>query len=505
MLDRSIKKKEKNQLHLIQRSAKRLQRLINQLLDLSRLETGKMELQVRAGDFVGFLKSVVMAFASLAESKNIDLKFTTDPGLAAPDFPGLYFDSDKIEKIVSNLLSNAFKFTDSGGSVSVKVSREQSESDGQKVDITIADSGKGIPEDRLPFIFDRFYQADPSSTRENEGTGIGLALVKELVELHHGQINLKSRPGEGTTFEILLSLATNQFSDTETLSDTEHSTISMNEEETAKDLESILPSEPLSLDEDETVILIVDDHPDVRRYIREQLRAHFKIVEAENGESGIQSALDIIPDLVISDVMMPKVDGYELCEALKSDQKTSHIPVILLTARAGEEDKLAGLNTGADDYLVKPFNSKELNTRVRNLIEQRQKLRQRYLREGRLRPADIEAPSLDDQFIQNLMCVIEEHLQDENFSVEELSSNMNMGSRHLHRKVRALTNNSPVELIRLIRLQRARQLLEQKAGSVSQIAYQVGFSNLSYFSKSFKLEFGLLPSEIESTKETVAQ
>ena len=242
--------------------------------------------------------------------------------------------------------------------------------------------------------------------------------------------------------------------------------------------------------------MVVEDHADVRRYIRGHLQSDYRIVEADDGREGVRVALEVIPDLVISDVMMPKLDGYELCETLKTDEKTSHIPVILLTARAGEEDKLTGLDTGADDYLVKPFNARELQARVRNLIEQRRKLRQRFIREGMLKPREIDAQSLDDLFLQKLMSNIEERMADENFSVEELSQKMNMGPRHLHRKVRALTNKSPVELIRLVRLQRARQLLAQNAGTVSEIAYQVGFTNLSHFSKIFKEEFGKLPSEM---------
>jgi signal transduction histidine kinase/DNA-binding response OmpR family regulator len=531
MLEKTKHIKEKNQLDLIQRSAKRLQRLINQLLDLSQLETGKMQLQATSGDFVSFLKSVVMSFASLAESKQIILKFMTEPGSSNQDSSNIYFDRDKIEKIFSNLLSNAFKFTPPGGTVKVVVNSPQSSENGQynvgNTIVTVSDTGQGISEEQLPFVFDRFYQTDSSTTREKEGSGIGLALVKELVKLHHGVIDVESKIGEGTTFKIQLPMGSQHLKDEEIIATAETAEVVQVEdvatrliassplnkidgthisvEEYASMPESISTITPESIDEEETVILVVDDHPDVRRYIREQLQSGYTIADAENGEAGIQSALDIIPDLVISDVMMPILDGYALCEALKTDQRTSHIPVILLTARAGEEDKLAGLDTGADDYLVKPFNSKELNTRVRNLIDQRRKLREQYVREGMLRPTEVEAVSLDDQFIQQMMSVIEDRLQDENFSVEELSSKMNMGARHLHRKIRALTSKSPVEFIRLVRLQRARHLLEQNTGTISEIAYQVGIINLSYFSKSFKQEFGVLPSEIEETNQKLVQ
>ncbi|RME42563.1 MAG: DNA-binding response regulator, partial [Chloroflexi bacterium] len=255
--------------------------------------------------------------------------------------------------------------------------------------------------------------------------------------------------------------------------------------------------EPTTLpDEEATAVLIVEDHADVRRYLREHLQADYQVIEAKDGLEGMEVAREAIPDLVISDVMMPGQDGYALCAALKTDEKTSHIPVILLTARAGEEDTLTGLETGADDYLLKPFHAKELQVRVRNLIEQRRALRRRFLREGMMRPKEVTVTSLDDQFLQKVMTTIEARLADERFSVEELSHEVNMTPRHLHRKLRALTGKTPVQLIRFVRLSRARQLLEQRAGTVSEIAYQVGFSNLSYFARVFREEFGKLPSEI---------
>ncbi|MCZ6819452.1 MAG: hybrid sensor histidine kinase/response regulator transcription factor, partial [Calditrichaeota bacterium] len=505
MLEKTKQHKTKEKLQLVQRSARRLQRLINQLLDLSRLETGKMQLQAYRGDFVEFLRSLVLAFASLAESKSMDLEFEVGPtkpcegSKPSQGFVDMYFDRDKIEKIFSNLLSNALKFTPVGGKVAVKVTAVTATppAEADRIEIMVQDTGPGIPADRLPFIFDRFYQVDATSTREREGTGIGLALVKELVELHHGQIGVESRGGEGTTFKVTLPLGKAHLRDEEMASSApQPETASLYHQPGVESEANTPPSPSPDFDEDATVVLVVEDHADVRRYIRGHLQSDYRIVEADDGREGVRVALEVIPDLVISDVMMPKLDGYELCETLKTDEKTSHIPVILLTARAGEEDKLTGLDTGADDYLVKPFNARELQARVRNLIEQRRKLRQRFIREGMLKPREIDAQSLDDVFLQKLMSNMEERMADENFSVEELSQKMNMGPRHLHRKVRALTNKSPVELIRLVRLQRARQLLAQNAGTVSEIAYQVGFTNLSHFSKIFKEEFGKLPSEM---------
>jgi DNA-binding response OmpR family regulator len=247
-----------------------------------------------------------------------------------------------------------------------------------------------------------------------------------------------------------------------------------------------------------TLILVVEDHADVRKYIHRSLESEATVVEAGDGEDGLRKAAELVPDLVISDVMMPRMDGHALCEQLKRDEKTSHIPVILLTARAGEESKLAGLATGADDYLIKPFNPRELRLRVHNLIEQRRHLQDHYRREAMLQPRRIAATSMNEMFLNRLMDIVEVHLGDEGFGVEMLSQKMGMTARQMHRKMRALTDQSPVEFLRNVRLQRAHQLLEQQAGTVSEIVYQVGFSNLSYFSKVFREKFGVLPSEVAS-------
>ncbi|MCZ6817899.1 MAG: ATP-binding protein, partial [Calditrichaeota bacterium] len=513
---RAKKKADKEEFSMMHRSGQRLLRLINELLDLSSLESGKMKLKASRGDFVTFLKGIVMSFASLAQQNKITLKREIPRHLESAEFSDIYFDPDKIEKIFSNLLSNAFKFTPEGGQVSVTVNSENRtskiENEPRKiVEIQVIDTGIGIPADRLPHIFDRFYQVDGTSTKEQEGTGIGLALTKELVVLHHGSLNVESEEGHGTTFIVLLPVGKKHLNKEEIAADTsdirasessiQHQEPSIkNQESSIEHQESSIKNpgtsiqKPVSSSED--IILIVDDHPDVCNYIRKQLETNYQIIEAQDGQQGVDTAIKTIPDLVISDVMMPKLDGNQLCEALKTNVKTSHIPIILLTAKAGEEDKLAGLKTGADDYLTKPFSAKELQVRVRNLIAQRRKLRARFVREGILQPREVAVTSMDEEFLHRLMNEIEEQLAEEDFGVEQLSLKVNMSARQLHRKVHALTARSPVELIRTVRLQRARQLLEQKTGSISEIAYQVGFSNLSYFARMFKEAFGKLPSEI---------
>ncbi len=487
-------KSSQNELSLIRRNANFLLRLINQLLDLSRLESGKLNLEAIRGDLVKFLKGIVMSFASLAEQKKITLRFEVVADASIPS--QAFFDHDKIEQIFYNLLSNAFKFSTEGGTVSCFVGHSSMEGS-DFIEITIRDTGIGIPKDRLDYVFDRFYQVDSATTRTHEGTGIGLALTKELVKLHKGEITVESEEGKGTAFLVRLPVGKDHLQESKPDETTSYEPPRL---DTPVSADSAVTKEaglqpPKGLD-NAKIILIVDDHPDVRKYIRKHLDTDFQIFEARDGEEGVEIATEVIPDLVISDVMMPKLDGYQLCEALKTNEKTSHIPVILLTAKAGEEDKLAGLEIGADDYLSKPFNSKELHVRVRNLIELRRKLQKRFQKEGLLKPREVSATSVEEAFLTRMMNVLEENLGDEDFGVESLSSALNTGRRQLHRKIKALTGETPSDFIRSVRLQRAKQLLEQKAGNVSEIAFQTGFSSLPYFSTAFKEQFGKLPSEV---------
>ena len=509
-------------LTMIERNARRLLQLINQLLNLSRLESGRTPLKVQQGGFPGFLRGVVMSFASHANRRGISLEFKSN--LNNDELNDFYFDPDIIEKIIVNLLANALKFTEEGGTVDIEVDiplnasrlsgreagtplstvREGTE---RMLEIRVKDTGIGIPEEQLSRIFDRFYQADSSQRRRYEGTGIGLALTKELVELHHGTIEVRSQTGEGSEFIVRLPIGSALFHGDEIAGARSLSlktgTPAMQESISLPDLEVEVETTP-AINTPETpnqpIVLIVDDHPAVRNYIRQHLTGQFTVREARDGKEGIEQAVEFIPDLIVSDVMMPELDGYQLCKKLKTDSRTSHIPIILLTARAGEEDKLAGLETGADDYLSKPFNSKELQLRVHNLIESRRKLRERFRREGLLIPRDAIAPSTEENFLQQLMQVVEAHLDDELFGVESLSRELNMSRRQVHRKIGALTGQTPRDFIRTIRLRRARKMLEQGSGTVSEIAYAVGFSNLSYFAKSFQEEYGILPSKVLEKK-----
>ncbi|MBD3288169.1 response regulator, partial [candidate division KSB1 bacterium] len=496
MLSKSKTSSDHKNLELMHRNANRILQLINQLLDLSRLESGKLKLQVSRGDFEAFLKGIVMSFASLAEQKQIDLQCIIQENQDTPSqLRNALFDRDVIEKIFYNLLSNAFKFTSEGGCVHVTISNHQQSG---FVEIHVKDNGIGIEADQLENIFDRFYQVSAGTTREYQGTGIGLALTKELVELHHGSISVKSEIEAGTEFVVSIPVVANHFSEAE-ITDASAQTAETRYAEipAAQPASTTTPDLTYEIrEDDEPIILVVDDHPDVRNYIRGYLESDFQVVEATNGEDGMAISSNIIPDMIISDVMMPKMDGFQFSQALKQNEKTSHIPIILLTAKAGEQDRLSGLETGADDYLTKPFNSKELHVRVRNLIELRQKLQQRFHKEALLKPRHVHVSSVEDAFINKLMSVLEENLGEEGFGVEQLSKALYMGRRQLHRKIKAITGETPTDFIRSVRLTRAKQLLEQKAGTVSEIALETGFSSLPYFSTAFKNKYGISPSEI---------
>ena len=480
----------KHTLQTMQRNAAQLLKLINQLLDLSKLDAGKMALQALRTDLIPYLKGIIMSYESMAEIRHIQLSFN-----APCDALEMSFDPDKIEKIFHNLLSNAFKFTPDGGKISLQLSLSSDQTAGEKLTtgncllVTVSDSGIGIAPERLGHIFDRFYQVDDSPLREQGGTGIGLALVKELVELHGGSISAESEPGMGSTFTVRLPLGEAVGSDQlSVISDQDIEEQNLQTADPASDIQH-----PASSIQD--LILVVEDNADVRAYIRQYLQADYQIQEARDGEEGLKIAQETVPDLVLSDLMMPKLDGYELCNALKTDPRTSHIPVILLTARAAQEDKLAGLETGADDYLTKPFDSRELQVRIKNLIELRKQLRRQFNPALPLRTDEIGFTAADRAFLDRIVQTVEIRLDQETFGVAELCKAVAMSERQLRRKIKALTDQSPNFFIRSLRLQRARQLLEQNAGSVSDVCYMVGFSNLAYFTKCFREQFGKPPSK----------
>jgi signal transduction histidine kinase/DNA-binding response OmpR family regulator/ligand-binding sensor domain-containing protein len=472
--------KTSERLKLVQRNSELLLKLINQLLDLSRLEAGTLKIEKSNTDLFGFIRIVSGSFESMAQQKAVNL----DLDIPAENRP-VSVDKDKLETIVINLVNNAIKFTPAGGTVTVSC-----ELNGDQLAFKVVDTGIGIPEDKQGRIFERFYQV--SETHKEVGTGIGLALVKELVTLLGGKIQVKSTAGEGTSFSVQLpvesiadeaplSIVSPSYGTTKP----QNNGISNIEHRTAN----------VEVNSAKATVLVVEDNADLRHFIIDCLGEEFDFLQAENGRKGMETAMKIVPDLIISDVMMPEMDGVTMTGKLKADVRTSHIPLILLTAKSTEDSKLHGLSSGADDYLTKPFNKNELLLKVRNGITRQQKLREKLRADLISTAPKVRVLSADEQFLDKVKGCIVARLSDEQLSVESLAEEIGLSRVQLYRKITALTGLSVNELIRKLRLQRASQLLEQKWGPVSQVAYEVGFSNLSYFSKVFKEEFGVLPSE----------
>ncbi|QQS36629.1 MAG: response regulator [Ignavibacteriales bacterium] len=477
--------------HLVKKHSSRLLQLINQLLELSKIESGNAKLEAAENDIVKFTKRISASFSSLAHQKNIQIRFnnkSVEESNQEESIP-VFFDKKKLETVFYNLLSNAIKFTPADGVISILVV----EKNGFAI-IEVENTGIEIPADKLSKIFDRFYQVDDSGTRNYEGTGIGLSLVKEFVELHTGRIEVESKNNR-TSFTIYLMKGKDHFHKDEII-----------EEAAEKDLttsfeinnENKIPASDIISETDKkeaakTIVLVVEDNDDLREMIKETIRGDYHIIEAENGVKGLQSAEEKIPDLVISDIMMPEMNGYQLCSKLKTNEKTNHIPVILLTAKASTEDKLEGLETGADDYLIKPFNEDELKIRVRNLITIRRQMREKYQTQMLVKPADVVVPSSQKVFVDKLVSIIEKNIDSEEFSVEMLCDEIGMSRTQLHRKVKAITNQSASEFIRNFRLQKAAELLKRDAGNIAEISYRVGFGSQAYFTKVFQEVYNTTP------------
>lgn len=485
-------------LSAMRRNGLRLLQLINQLLDLSRMDAGKMTVQVRPIELVAFSRALVMSFLSLAERKKITLIFDPEDSEIIA-----YADRDKFEKILTNLLSNAFKFTGEAGEVKV-VLRILNGGHGEtsptpprsrQVEVVVSDTGIGIDAAHLDRVFDRFYQVE-NSHRDYGGTGIGLALTKEVVDLLRGEISVRSAQGQGSTFTVRLPIDKELWRPEEIAAEEQipspaaiepSSTILIESDTSAGTERSPDPGKP--------VLLVVEDNADVRTYLRGLLEKDFAVEEAENGKTGLEKAREMGIDLVISDIMMPVMDGMQLCRELKGDDRTSHIPVILLTARATQEGKLEGLDVGADDYVTKPFDMRELRSRAKNLIDTRRKLWEKYHRQVTLGPSSIPVTSADERFLKRLAECIEQHLAEASYDSESLAHDLCMSRMQLNRKLNALTGKSTHEVVREFRLQRAAELLRRGAGNVSSVAYEVGFNSPSHFASAFRQTFGLLPSE----------
>jgi DNA-binding response OmpR family regulator/anti-sigma regulatory factor (Ser/Thr protein kinase) len=403
-----------------------------------------------------------------------------------------FFDKDKVEKILSNLISNAIKFSEEGGEINIYVSLDQTNP--KTATIVVKDDGIGIPRDQLPTIFDRFSHSRTSELQA--GSGIGLALTKELTAVHGGEINIESDEKTGTTFIVKLTVDEHFFRKEDVAVDSQSVMIgpglkSAKHERLVSTFN--LPTENHA----QPILLIVEDHEELRQYIKEQFIDSYTILEADNGRTGIDLALKHIPDIIITDVMMPEIDGMQLCNTLKNNITVNHIPIVMLTAKGDMEDKLAGLQTGADDYLTKPFNAKEIAIRVANLVDQRKNLQEHWRSTlSSFSTAPIKAESMDAAFIKEVRECIVTSLDDERFSVTELGQALGLSRSQLYRKLDALTGYAPNEIIRNMRLERAKQLLQQRVGTVSEIAYLCGFNAPAYFIKCFREHFGTTPGEI---------
>jgi signal transduction histidine kinase/DNA-binding response OmpR family regulator/ligand-binding sensor domain-containing protein len=525
-----------SRLKLVQRNSDLLLRLINQLLDLAKLESGSLKVEKTEGDLFSFVRAVASSFESFARQKNVSLLVNVPEGSCHA-----LFDKDKVETILINLINNAIKFTPAGGSVRASIDltplpplrRRGGDSPefivGAKlksvpsngavnlqsehtpllwrgaggevawVNLTVSDTGIGIPADHQQKIFERFHQV--SEAHKEVGTGIGLSLVKELVGLMGGTIEVKSEVGKGSEFVVKLPIEIVASPQLPVISkqipNSDYSPPVTGDLPTGQ--AGRQPATIIELNEDgestKPHVLIVEDNTDLRHFIIDSLGNEFHFLEAENGVQGLEKATNEVPDLIISDVMMPEMDGITMAGKIKKDIRTSHIPLILLTAKSSEDNKLSGLQSGADDYLTKPFNRNELLLKVRNGVNRQLKLREKLRAELMSTAPKVEVLSEDEKFLNSVKEKILERLSDEQLSVESLAEDIGMSRVQLYRKVSGLTGISVNELIRKLRLQKAAQLLEQKWGPVSQVAYEVGFSNLSYFSKVFKEEFGVLPSE----------
>ncbi|WP_273567973.1 hybrid sensor histidine kinase/response regulator transcription factor [Maribacter halichondriae] len=466
---------------MAERNTGRLLSLVDQLLELSKIDSGNRKIQLEKGKATHLIAAWAESFSYLAKQKNIDFEIQIENKDRE-----VWFDADALEKITVNLLGNAVKYTPENGGVRIFAKIISG-----ILDFKIENTGEGLTKDQIKTLFDRFYQTD----EQNDGTGIGLSLVKELAELHKGAVTVTSNKNQNTIFSVQLCIDKNKFKNVIFKKDSAY---------TEKVLQPVINDsfsevEP-TIDENLPILLIVEDNVDVRNLLADTFRKAYQIISASNGEEGVVKAIEKIPDLIISDIMMPIKDGIQLTKQLKEDERTSHIPIILLTAKAGDENELSGIEVGADDYITKPFNQKILKSKVTSLIDLRRELRSRYSQEVILKPRDIAITSTDERFLEKLQSVLDEKLIDPSFSVENFSAAVHMSRMQLHRKLKALTGLSTSEFIRSQRLKLAAQILKKSDVSISEVGYSVGFNDHAYFSKCFKETYNCTPSDFAMNK-----
>lgn len=467
-----------SQYQLIHRNARRLLNLVNQLLDFRKMEVHELKLHATEGDIIQFIEETAGSFTDIAEKKQIRFAY-------AATLKHLYtcFDHDKLERIIFNLLSNAFKFTSEKGTVSVAINTLWQGAE-TLLEIKVTDSGIGIPPNRHEKIFERFFQHDVPGTMVNQGSGIGLAITKEFVNLLSGGISVESEEGKGAAFTVLLPVK--EITPTLVMPAAPEAIPAVEQLQ-----EKVYPAET---GKKEFTILLVDDNEDFLFYLKDNLRECYNIAEAVNGREGWQKTLSVHPDIVVSDINMPEMSGMELCKKIRHDPRTKHIPVVLLTAQNCEEQQLRGIETGASDYLAKPFNFEILVSRIKNLLQHQQSLKQTYAKQVAVKTTDVQLACPNEQFVQQALTIVEKNISNADFTVEELSRALLLSRAAVYKRLFVLTGKTPIEFIRSVRLQRAAQLLAKSKMTVAEVAYETGFNNPKYFSKYFKAEFGKLPS-----------
>ena len=477
MTEQEVNEEKQQQLALVGRNARRLLNLVNQLLDFRKLEENELKLNLSEADIVAFIKEVADSFKDISEYKHIHFTFSSS-------VTNLYtsFDRDKIERILLNLLSNAFKFTDKGGEIRLEVERGRN----SNLKIMITDTGIGMARDVREKIFNRFFQGNEQTNVQNHGNGIGLSITREFVKLHGGTINVESEPGKGSVFSVLLPCEpiSRSFEESKSIF--------------GESVDRFLAGQPEQVKEvpgpEKLTVLLIEDNDDFRNYLRDNLKTRYKIVEASNGKEGWQKALSAHPKVIVSDINMPGMDGITLSRKLKSDKRTSHIPIILLTALTGDGDQLKGLQTGASDYLSKPFNFEILNIKIKNLLSLNQSLQNTYSRQLKVVP-ETEVQSDDEKLLLQIVQYIESNIDSPNLTVEELSKHVFLSRGSLYTKIVNLTGETPVEFIRSVKLKKAAALLENSDMKIAQIGYAVGFSTPNYFARAFKAKYNVTPTE----------
>jgi len=493
-------------LGMVKRNTRRLLNLVNQILDFRKIEDKELRLNRSEADMISFIREVLESFNDLSERKQIRLVFKS-----RLSYFKVAFDQDKIERVLFNLLSNAFKFTPTGGRIAVELEHpEQQDAKGQSILlIKVSDTGIGISAADQEKVFERFFQADGIAPILNQGSGIGLSITREFVKLHGGQISVKSEESGGSTFTVSLPFAQPQYAEELLIDFSAHSTHSTSSMLSAGLVESGAEPAPVQADHsagtDVPSLLLVEDNEDFRSYLKEGLKSTYRIYEACNGQEGWQKALANHPHIIVSDINMPYMNGIELCKKVKSDKRTYHIPVILLTALTGEEEQLRGLATGANDYLTKPFNFDILHAKIKNLFALNDRLKNTYTKQIKVQAPEIVIESHSDRLLNKVAIYIEDNLNNPKLSVEELSKYVGMSRGSLYHKILELTGLSPVEYIRSVKLDKAIVLMEKSDLNVSQIAYMVGFATPNYFAKSFKAKYNMQPSEYISQKRKIEE